>query len=110
MVTIIDHHNDEGLYTHIINDDNDDDDDDGGGNDGGSGGGGGPLRVIEPAVGSTCSLLANMIEHSGGGGGEGGLSALSVEARVLMLGAISVDCRGFDPSLLKSKYIHADGE
>ena len=51
VVAIVDHHNDEGRYKDILVLDDTRD----------PLGPLGPLRVIEPAVGSTCSLLANLM-------------------------------------------------
>lgn len=92
------------------------------------------LRIIEPKVGSTCSLLAELMDGAGAGGG---LSSRSGELCVLLLSAIAgaslalrpnnclptsnaqapmaaisnpaaVDTRGFDPKLLGVKYAAAD--
>ena len=93
-----------------------------------------PLRTIEPAVGSTCSLLAELMDthaspkgtsatagpapcpappppYASGGvlGAGGGLSAhYSDELCVLLLAAITIDTRGFDPKLLGVKFAAAD--
>lgn len=61
-----------------------------------------PLRVVDPAMGSTCSLLAERMDVVPPTG-SGGLSAHSAELRTLLLSAIAVDCRGFDPQLLGEK-------
>ena len=52
------------------------------------------LREVDPAVGSCCSLVVEMADAATLGGALG----------VLLLGAIAVDTRGFDPSLLGTKY------
>ena len=63
------------------------------------------LRTVRPDVGSTCSLLVELMESELPGGR---LSARSVELRVLLLSAIAVDTRGFEPKLLGEKYCATD--
>lgn len=72
---------------------------------------GSPLRVVQPAVGSACSLLAELMDDNfvaAPGEAEGGLSSRSTELLVLMLSAVAIDCRGFAPKLLKEKFVAAD--
>jgi exopolyphosphatase len=52
------------------------------------------LREVDPAVGSCCSLIVEMADAATLGGALG----------VLLLGAIAIDTRGFDPTLLGTKY------
>ena len=61
-----------------------------------------PLRVVDPAVGSTCSLLAELMDAPGG--------ALASYPTILvpMLSAIAVDTRGFSPPLLNEKFVALD--
>lgn len=66
-----------------------------------------PLRVVEPSVGSTCSLLAERMDARPPTG-SGGLSAHSAAVRTLLLSAIVVDCRGFEPTLLGKKFVATD--
>jgi len=73
VAAVVDHHNDERAASTLSS----------------------PLRVIDAAAGSTCSLLAELMPNEA-------LEDPTVCA--LMLGVIAVDCRGFDPALLNIKY------
>ena len=70
------------------------------------------VRIIEPAVGSTCSLLAELIDDDVPAGSPlsavGSLASRSSQLLVLMLSVIAVDTRGFTPALLGEKYVAAD--
>ena len=99
VVTVIDHHNDEQRHLAPVT---------------GSDALGAmlavtlPIRTIEPAVGSTCSILVELMDRVGGSEAGGGLRMRSTELCVLLLSAVAVDTRGLDPALLGEKYCAAD--
>ena len=66
-----------------------------------------PPRVVDPAVGSTCSLVVEARFARGEDAGRG-VDAADADLCVLMLAGIAVDTRGFDASLLGVKYDGTD--
>jgi len=92
VVAIVDHHNDEQKHLETA-----------------------ATRSIDPAAGSTCSMIVEMIgaeAADGDGGDDDGASAadelLGGPLGVLLLGAMAVDTRGFDPALLGTKFSTRD--